>query len=410
MSDSSPLTPLRPHGSPSYSPTDSPLGSAADDTRHGEREGSSTRPRPHGEAALTRSANVRLNVLRSTTSQAAERGGAPSNRRLSGALISCIVEIPQIVAGVVVLSTHASNESCKDSPLALWIAVFVLYLIVTFSIACTSCLGTVETSAVVRAANRLAYPVEAFGMLWLVIGNIWIIGADECATAAPHLYQTALALLVTNLCIVFMPCLVVILMIPLLCFCLPCVIRLLARFADSSGAKGASEEQIAKLPPPQPFEPGIFGDEEGDSMCAICLSEFETGELARKLPTCRHAYHPQCVDTWLKLNASCPTCRAVVFASDEGDGQPDADAHSEAESGTAAGAASVASRARGAAVRPNVRPSSDSGEDYDDMEQVDGFRGNSGSNRNSSGASSSHYHRVDNGQYDLEEGGGLSNV
>jgi len=46
--------------------------------------------------------------------------------------------------------------------------------------------------------------------------------------------------------------------------------------------------------------------------CAICLSEFEDGELIRVLPQCGHGFHVDCIDTWLGSHSSCPSCRQVL--------------------------------------------------------------------------------------------------
>jgi len=43
--------------------------------------------------------------------------------------------------------------------------------------------------------------------------------------------------------------------------------------------------------------------------CLICLSEYEEEENVRVL-TCRHAFHKDCVDTWMeKGRNNCPACR-----------------------------------------------------------------------------------------------------
>ncbi|XP_020575577.1 RING-H2 finger protein ATL74-like [Phalaenopsis equestris] len=43
--------------------------------------------------------------------------------------------------------------------------------------------------------------------------------------------------------------------------------------------------------------------------CPICLSDFTDGQKIRILPACDHRYHVSCIDTWLLLHGSCPTCR-----------------------------------------------------------------------------------------------------
>jgi len=53
------------------------------------------------------------------------------------------------------------------------------------------------------------------------------------------------------------------------------------------------------------------GNSEGCDCCSICLCEYEEGEDVRFLP-CKHIFHPACVDTWLKRNASCPSCRQSI--------------------------------------------------------------------------------------------------
>ncbi|GJM87378.1 hypothetical protein PR202_ga03326 [Eleusine coracana subsp. coracana] len=53
-------------------------------------------------------------------------------------------------------------------------------------------------------------------------------------------------------------------------------------------------------------------DSAPTSECAVCLSEFEEDERVRMLPSCLHAFHVDCIDTWLQGNANCPLCRAAI--------------------------------------------------------------------------------------------------
>lgn len=54
-----------------------------------------------------------------------------------------------------------------------------------------------------------------------------------------------------------------------------------------------------------------------DDDCAICLGEFDDGEELRLLPGCHHGFHVQCIDVWLVMHASCPTCRNSLLVQQD---------------------------------------------------------------------------------------------
>jgi len=67
--------------------------------------------------------------------------------------------------------------------------------------------------------------------------------------------------------------------------------------------KGLSETDIEKFPLEM-----YLKDCDGEHSCSICLTEYESGEVMRKL-TCSHKFHKDCVDTWLQSNITCPICK-----------------------------------------------------------------------------------------------------
>ena len=48
--------------------------------------------------------------------------------------------------------------------------------------------------------------------------------------------------------------------------------------------------------------------------CAVCLCEFAGEDRLRLLPLCGHAFHIDCIDTWLLSNSTCPLCRCALGA------------------------------------------------------------------------------------------------
>lgn len=43
--------------------------------------------------------------------------------------------------------------------------------------------------------------------------------------------------------------------------------------------------------------------------CSICLSDYGESEVVRVLPDCSHMFHVDCIDQWLRRQATCPLCR-----------------------------------------------------------------------------------------------------
>ena len=66
---------------------------------------------------------------------------------------------------------------------------------------------------------------------------------------------------------------------------------------------GMSEEQIRMIPT-------IRASRE--ESCAICLVSIVRGEYCKALPACKHSFHPDCVDEWLRSKKSCPLCLKEV--------------------------------------------------------------------------------------------------
>ncbi|XP_062220935.1 RING-H2 finger protein ATL13-like [Phragmites australis] len=48
--------------------------------------------------------------------------------------------------------------------------------------------------------------------------------------------------------------------------------------------------------------------------CAVCLCEFSPDDQLRLLPKCSHAFHLECIDTWLLSHSTCPLCRRCLLA------------------------------------------------------------------------------------------------
>lgn len=46
--------------------------------------------------------------------------------------------------------------------------------------------------------------------------------------------------------------------------------------------------------------------------CAICTMKIEEKSLIYDIP-CRHVFHNECLERWLRMRNSCPTCRTQAI-------------------------------------------------------------------------------------------------
>lgn len=88
--------------------------------------------------------------------------------------------------------------------------------------------------------------------------------------------------------------------------------QLLRAFGNGSdNIRPASRRAISSLPTSQVQETKSSTDNSCHARCSICLENFNKGDSRKTLP-CLHGHHPNCIDTWLRQNGSCPICKHNV--------------------------------------------------------------------------------------------------
>eukprot|EP00611_Tribonema_gayanum_P011131 TRINITY_DN2128_c1_g1_i1.p2 TRINITY_DN2128_c1_g1~~TRINITY_DN2128_c1_g1_i1.p2 ORF type:complete len:363 (+),score=125.60 TRINITY_DN2128_c1_g1_i1:1726-2814(+) len=298
-------------------------------------DGTARQPLPQGgagggNAAVAR--QVEINILGEGVQ------GITTTRYLM--ILTAIVNIPQIIGGAFVLAAHWRDDAaCDAEHRARWRVWSVLELAIiaghTAIRAATWRAGEARADvshALATAKNAL----EALGLIWFVAGNLWLFGGQDegCEDAsASAIYQLCLVLIVVLYVQICLPCLLAVLMVPVLCFCLPCVVRVLSYFHDPMAGRGASQRAIDALPIVK------YGDTSAaagggaaaaaaaaaagalpsgaalETACPICLNDYAVGDELRQLP-CAHALHRACLDSWLAISATCPNCRASIRRSE----------------------------------------------------------------------------------------------
>ncbi|XP_068331180.1 E3 ubiquitin ligase BIG BROTHER-related-like [Pyrus communis] len=77
-------------------------------------------------------------------------------------------------------------------------------------------------------------------------------------------------------------------------------------------SRGLSADNIASLPSVS-YKTGNSQNGSNES-CVICRLDYEDGENLTLL-SCKHSYHSECINNWLKINKVCPFCSAEVSTS-----------------------------------------------------------------------------------------------
>jgi hypothetical protein len=228
--------------------------------------------------------------------------------------------MPQVLATIIVLAMHWNDDDvCTPSYTSKWKAwslsaslrmVFYTAVIIYIHVHKAELdANPVALQKVLGLRNFL----DAMGLVWFVIGNLWLFGDDSQFCEHPEkspIYVLSYSMLIISYLQICLPCILVLLLLPLLCFCMPCLIRILARMQDLNAPKGANEAAIESIPLINVTNEHLR--EFDGSTCPICITDMVVGEQARQL-RCRHMFHKSCVDEWLRVNATCPTCRTSIY-------------------------------------------------------------------------------------------------
>jgi len=177
-----------------------------------------------------------------------------------------------------------------------------------------------RTRNVIDFSIQMDRILTLFGVVWFIMGKVWFYRIDPSPSSSPSpspsspspscntpIYSLSRVLLICSYIPFLLPCLLLILLIPIVWCCLPAVIRFLQYMIHQE--RGADDKLLESL------SSGVYHrsvHSDSDATCAICLVPYAEGESIRALPCPSkkpHVFHMTCVDTWLRTNASCPLCR-----------------------------------------------------------------------------------------------------
>ncbi|KAI3675750.1 hypothetical protein L1987_85343 [Smallanthus sonchifolius] len=172
--------------------------------------------------------------------------------------------------------------------------------------------ANIEESRNMQMMNKSRTFMELFFAIWFVMGNVWVFDSRfGTFLRAPKLDVLCISLLAWNAITYSFP---FILFLFLCCF-VPLISSLLGYNMNAGSTnRGASEEQILKLPTwkynetESDIEHGKAIADTSITECCICLAKYKEKEDMRQL-NCSHIFHMKCVDEWLKIVSCCPLCK-----------------------------------------------------------------------------------------------------
>ncbi|KAI8619844.1 hypothetical protein BC830DRAFT_1059918, partial [Chytriomyces sp. MP71] len=96
------------------------------------------------------------------------------------------------------------------------------------------------------------------------------------------------------------------------------VTQMMNQMGQGQGHPHLTDEQITLLKRVR-----VRGQDLGEHPeCPVCQDDFSNEEGGEEtiILECKHHFHPQCIENWLKLNATCPVCRKQVAPPDSATG------------------------------------------------------------------------------------------
>lgn len=185
---------------------------------------------------------------------------------------------------------YAAKGPC-DQPLGLWL---LLQLIAT-------------TMATLSGVCPHGARIIARVLPWITItlGIYWLIMSKTCANTNPELYNFVYWYIIFLTVTYIMSVTLTIVLVSLLIYA--------AMNGWLGNQQGASPETITKIENFK-YDPDVFGDPDNPAdgrppnECCVC-SEPYSAEMPMKKTPCKHYFHTECLEKWLKVARTCPLCR-----------------------------------------------------------------------------------------------------
>lgn len=219
-----------------------------------------------------------------------------------GAVSGILVAVPC----VAMLWVYWNECALCNRPLRLWILVHCGLQLLQTPVRFSLCFkvhetqrrnGILEVCVLALTRSRAWQASKATSIVsyaWFVVGVVWLLNVRGPCVG---LYRMCVAILVVSI-------LRLILTLAIFRRTFPTASEN-EQEAGKQRPRGATQDVIDAVP--QVVLTPEIAAEGPEASCAVCLCDFEVGDVLRRLP-CAHKFHSSCVDKWLCRNKVCPLC------------------------------------------------------------------------------------------------------
>lgn len=229
---------------------------------------------------------------------------------------------------MLITSLAATGQKCTQNDENGAKLLIILYLYIATSLGVT--LGLLIKWYVYRA-TLFRFCVQFSTILGAIA--MFNLFNTKCHEENKFLYIVILTLSSINFLTVMLPFMLLMTLIccfPVLLACLPW----LGRFFPQED-RPATQDELNLLPSfeyhPDTYDqpgggipnsihqhndPEIQTSNDETRQCAVCMCEYEEGDVLRRFK-CKHDFHQPCIDNWLLMKAICPVCRTPVYKRDD---------------------------------------------------------------------------------------------
>jgi hypothetical protein len=217
------------------------------------------------------------------------------------------------------LCLHWQRCSACDRPFRWWIlfqAVLQLVqvpvrLVITTAVKDIRRVGG-DLEAVVQAVTaslawRSSKMVSLVFYGWFILGIVWWVHSSDCEEC-PGIHRLTMAVMALSLARAAVA-------MGMYMYLFPHLPEAEFQAPEAPSIKGATAHQIDSLEVVRvPWQDTQGAEEEAEDFsesCAVCLAEFDNGDVMRRLP-CKHLFHMNCIDKWLQKNKRCPLCMHAI--------------------------------------------------------------------------------------------------